>query len=339
VKSVYTIAPLTLEGVRRKPPAERPGKITVRDFARPHRRGARLPEFLSSLPNVRAGTELREVIAAVLRARVRQRMILWGLSGQVLRDGLGSLIADLIDHGFVGGIAMDGATLVHDFETAVNGKLSDDGEVAGPVTSSGSEETGVLINEMAAEAVRRGIGLGEAAGRLLVSGRVRVKHGAESLLIAAYQERVPVTVHLAIGVDTPDTHRTSDGASLGAASHHDFRLLCALVQQMHTGGVYLNWSSTAVVPESFLKAASLVRNLGVPLEPITTANFDLRGQGALHSNSNGRRAGHASQGERSRNYAIAGHHEIMLPLVAAALIEGASGVTMASRRSSKLPAR
>ncbi len=124
----------------------------------------------------------------------------------------------------------------------------------------------MLINEMAAEAVRRGIGLGEAAGRLLVSGRVRVRHAAESLLIAAYRERVPVTVHLAIGVDTPDTHRMTDGASLGAASHHDFRLLCALVKQMHTGGVYLNWSSTVVVPETFLKAASVVRNLGVPLE-------------------------------------------------------------------------
>ena len=122
MKSVYTISPLSVGGAPTKPPADRPGKTTVRDFARPHRRGARLPEFLASLPQVRAGAELREVIAAVLRARVRQRMILWGLSGQVLRAGLGPLLADLVSHGFVGGIAMDGATLVHDFETAVIGK-------------------------------------------------------------------------------------------------------------------------------------------------------------------------------------------------------------------------
>jgi len=265
-------------------------------------------------------------------------MILWGLSGQVLRAGLGPLLADLIFHGFVGGIAMDGATLVHDFETAVSGKLSDDGEAAGGGVDGVSEETGLLINEMAAEAVHRGIGLGEAAGRLLVSGRVRVRHATESVLVAAYRERVPVTVHLAIGVDTPDTHRTTDGASLGAASHHDFRLLCALVKQMHTGGVYLNWSSTVVVPETFLKAASVVRNLGVPLEAITTANFDLSRHGPLHANGKRPIRGGAA-GERSRNYAITGHHEIMLPLVAAALIEGASGVTLGGRRTPKLPTR
>jgi hypothetical protein len=172
-----------------------------------------------------------------------------------------------------------------------------------------------------------------------VSGRVRVRHAADSLLIAAYQERVPVTVHLAIGVDTPDTHRAADGASLGAASHHDFRLLCALVRQMHTGGVYLNWSSTALVPETFLKAASLVRDMGVPLRPITTANFDLKRPGLI--GGDGKRAGtrSGSQGEQSHNYAIAGHHEIMLPLVAAALVEGASGVTLGGRRTSKAQIR
>lgn len=338
MKSVYTISPLSLEGTPAKPRADRPGRTAVRDFAQPHRRGARLPEFLSSLPHVRAGNDLRQVIAAVLRARVRQRMILWGISGHVLRAGLGPLIADLILHGFVGGLAIDGSTLVHDFETAASGKLSEDGEIAGPIGNGVVDETGLLINEMAAEAVRRGIGLGEAAGRMLLSGRVRLRHAAESILIAAYQERVPVTIHLTIGVDTPDTHRTSDGASLGAASHYDFRLLCALVKQMHTGGVYLNWSSTAVVPLTYLKAASIVRNLGVPLEPITTANFDLRRQVALGGNDR-RNGSRGSSGEPSPNYVITGHHEIMLPLVAAALIEGASGVTMGGRRSSKFSVR
>jgi hypothetical protein len=329
VKSVYTISPLSFEGIRTNPLADRSSEITVREFARPHRRGARLPEFVAALPHVRAGQDLREVIAAVLRARVRQRMILWGVDGQVIRAGLAPLIVDLIFHRFVGGIAMDGAALVHDFETAVAGKLFEENE------SGLADETGLLINEMAVSAVRRGIGLGEAAGRLLTSGRVRLRHAEASVLVAAYQERVPVTVHLAIGVDTPDMHRTVDGASLGAASHHDFRLFCALVEQMHTAGVYLNWSSNTLLPEIFLKAASVVRNLGVPLHPITTANFS-RHEAAL--NGDGQRAARAAKrasGEPSRHYALAGHHEIMLPLVAAALVEGASGVAVRGQRASK----
>jgi hypothetical protein len=134
-------------------------------------------------------------------------------------------------------------------------------------------ETGQYINEMAKVSHRIRIGYGEAAASP-PSGILDVKHADSSVLVAAYKQRIPVTIHLAIGTDIPHMHRAADGAALGAATHYDFRLFCALVEQMHPGGVYLNWGSAVLLPEVFLKAISVVRNLAVPLRPITTANFD-----------------------------------------------------------------
>jgi hypothetical protein len=338
VKSVYNIHPLSFDGIHTYPLASRKSKVSVREFARPHRRGARLPEFLATLPRILGGHDLREVIAAILRARLRQKMIIWGFGGHVIKVGLGSVIAGLIERGFVGGIAMNGSTLVHDFEVAVAGNTSEDVEAAlGRGAFGMAEETGLYLNEMAASAARDSIGLGEAAGRLLTSGSLRVRHPAASVLIAAYRARIPVTVHLAIGTDIPHMHRSANGAALGAATFYDFRLFCALVQQMHTGGVYLNWGSAVVLPEVFLKAVSAVRNLGVPLRPITTANFDFIQHYRALTNVVRRPTAPVprAKGEPSRGYAITGQHEIMLPLVAAALVEGASGMTARGRRASK----
>ena len=189
---------------------------------------------------------------------------------------------------------------------------------------------------MAAEAVRRGIGLGEAAGRLLSSGRVRVRHAADSLLIAAYQERVPVTVHLAIGVDTPDTHRAADGASLGAASHHDFRLALrageADAHRRRLSELELHRAGPGNLLESGFLGARPRRSSAADHH----SEFRPPAPGpAERRREAGRQALRVPQGEPSRNYAIAGHHEIMLPLVAAALVEGASGVTLGWRRTSK----
>jgi len=153
-----------------------------------------------------------------------------------------------------------------------------------------------------------------------------VKYPEASVLIAAYQARVPVTAHLAIGTDIPHMHRSADGAALGAATHYDFRLFCALVKRMHPGGVYLNWGSAVILPEVFLKAVSVVRNLRVPLRPITTANFDFiqhyRPQQNVVKRPTASLSRQAGRGE-SKGYAITGHHEILLPLVAAALVDAA----------------
>jgi hypothetical protein len=180
-----------------------------------------------------------------------------------------------------------------------------------------AHETGLYLNEAAVGAARSGIGLGEAAGKLLSNRRLRARYPQHSLLVAAYCARIPVTVHLAIGTDTPHMHPAADGAALGEATHHDFRLFCAMVKGMHPGGVYLNWGSAVLLPEVFLKAVSVVRNLGTRLAPITTANFDFLQH--YRPLQNVVRRPTAAAG--SRGYAITGHHEILLPLLAATLIE------------------
>jgi hypothetical protein len=184
-------------------------------------------------------------------------------------------------------------------------------------------ETGEYLNQIAKLAMRARLGYGEAAGQFLDNAVIDVPYASASVLAAAYQLRIPVTVHLAIGTDIPHMHRTADGAALGSASHLDFRLFCTLVQQMHPGGIYLNWGSAVLLPEVFLKAVSVVRNLGVPLRPITTANFDfIQHYRPMQNVVKRPTAGGGRQGEESRGYAVTGHHELLLPLVAAALACG-----------------
>ena len=322
--SIYEIEPLRFDGIRTYPLAKRRSKVSVREFARPLRRGASARELLDSLPRILAAEDLRAVAVAIRKARARRKAILWGIGGHVIKVGLGPTLIDLIRRGFITGMAMNGAALIHDFEISLAGNTSEDVEAAlGGGQFGMAEETGLYINEMAVGAARSGMGLGEAAGKLLASGRLRPKFPQASVLVAAYRARVPVTIHLAIGTDIPHMHRAADGAALGEATHHDFRLFCALVKQIHPGGVYLNWGSAVVLPEVFLKAVSVVRNLGVALRPITTANFDFIQhyrplQNVVKRPTTPGRGGRSE----SRGYALTGHHEILLPLLAAALMEG-----------------
>jgi hypothetical protein len=345
MKSVYDIEPVSLERVRTYALAKRKSKVTVREFARPlgkpaikkgaagsasagagRRAGAAgsaptrtkltFREFFNSLPRILAGNDLREIVAAMARAKKRRKPILWGIGGHVIKVGLAPVLIDLLRRGYVSGIAMNGAALVHDFEIALAGNTSEDVEQElGRGEFGMAEETGLYLNEIAVGAARSGIGLGEAAGKLLTNPRLRAKRTEMSVLAAAYRARVPVTVHVAIGTDIPHMHRSADGAALGAATHHDFRIFCALVKRMHPGGVYLNWGSAVLLPEVFLKAVSVTRNLGTPLAGITTANFDF----VQHYRPVTNVVRRPTMGKGSRGFAITGHHEVMLPLLAAAL--------------------
>ena len=322
--SIYDAQPLSLDGISTYPLSSRKSKVSVRDFARPLPRGASVRRFLDSLPRILAAEDLRAIAAAIHAARARRKAILWGMGGHVIKVGLGPILIDLLRRGFISGIAMNGAALVHDFEIALVGNTSEDVEVGlGGGEFGMAKETGVYVNEMAANAARSGIGLGEAAGQLFASGRLRAKHANSSVLAAAYRACVPVTVHLAIGTDIPHMHPAADGAALGAATHYDFRLFCSLVKGMHPGGVYLNWGSAVILPEVFLKAVSVARNLGVPLRPITTANFDFIQHYRPLQNVVKRPTASRGRGPESHGYALTGHHEILLPLLAAALIETA----------------
>jgi hypothetical protein len=318
--SIYDIGPISLEKVRTYPLGKRKSKVNVRDFARPLSQGASVRAFLESLPRILAGEDLRALVAAIRRARARRKAILWGIGGHVIKVGLAPVLIDLLRRGYVSGIAMNGAALIHDFEIALVGNTSEEVEaVLGRGEFGMAEETGLYLNEIAVGAARSGIGLGEAAGKLLANPRLRAKYPDKSVLSAAYRARVAVTVHLAIGTDTPHMHRSADGAALGAATHHDFRLFCALVKQMHPGGVYLNWGSAVVLPEVFLKAVSVARNLGTPLRNITTANFDF----IQHYRPMRNVVERPVAGGAGRGFSFTGHHEILLPLLAAAILERA----------------
>jgi hypothetical protein len=323
--SIYSIQPITFGAVHTYPLALRKSKVSVRDFAKPLPANTSFAKFLDSLPNFLAANDLRRVLSAIQTTRKQRRAILWGIGGHVIKVGLGPLLVDLMKRGFVSGIAMNGAALIHDFEIALAGNTSEDVEAGLGAGQFGmAEETGKYLNEIAKLAHRLRIGYGEAAGQFLSSGIIEVKHANSSVLFAAYKQRIPVTIHLAIGTDIPHMHPAAYGAALGDATHHDFRLFCALVQQMHPGGVYLNWGSAVLLPEVFLKAVSVVRNLGVPLRPITTANFDFIQHYRPLQNVVRRPTAsvRGSGGPESHGYAITGHHELLLPLVAAALVAG-----------------
>jgi hypothetical protein len=331
--TVYPIQPLALGAVRTYPLASRKSKVSVRDFAKPSAANNSLARFLGSLPDILAASDLRHVLSAIHRARKERKAILWGLGGHVIKVGLGPVLIDLMRQGFVSGIAMNGAALIHDFEIALAGNTSEDVEAAiGDGRFGMAEETGEYVNEISKLAARIRIGYGEAAGQFLRSGVIHAPYAESSVLAAAYKHRIPVTIHLAIGTDIPHMHPAADGASLGIATYYDFRLFSALVKEMHPGGVYLNWGSAVLLPEVFLKAVSIVRNLGIPLRPITTANFDFVQHYRPLQNVVKRPTASApgSRGVESHGYAITGHHEIMLPLVAAAL---ASNWPKASARS------
>jgi hypothetical protein len=331
--SIYSIRPLTLGAVHTYPLASRKSKVSVRDFAKPPSSNASLAKFLDSLPNILAASDLRDILSAIHRARQQHKAILWGIGGHVIKVGLGRVLIDLMRRGFISGIAMNGAALIHDFEIALVGNTSEDVDAAiGDGRFGMAAETGEYINEIAKLASRLRMGYGEAAGQFLNSGVIAAPFADSSVLAAAYQQRIPVTVHLAIGTDIPHMHPAADGASLGTATLNDFRLFSALVKEMQPGGLYLNWGSAVVLPEVFLKAVSVVRNLGVPLRPITTANFDFVQHYRPLQNVVKRPTASAPglRGPESRGYAITGHHEILLPLVAAAL---ASNWPKASARS------
>jgi len=323
--SIYSIEPLVLGAVHTYPLASRKSKVNVREFGKPTAANPSLTKFLDSLPHILAADSLRQLLTSIHAARKQGAAILWGMGGHVIKVGLGPILIDLMNRDFVSGIAMNGAALIHDFEIALAGNTSEDVEAAlGEGQFGMAEETGKYLNEIAKLAQRIRIGYGEAAGQFLNSGIIDAKHAESSVLAAAHKRSIPVTVHLAIGTDIPHMHPAADGAALGYATHRDFRLFCAMTQQMHPGGVYLNWGSAVLLPEVFLKAVSVVRNLGVPLCPITTANFDFiqhyRPLQNVVKRPTASTRGH--KGPESHGFAITGHHELLLPLVAAALAAG-----------------
>lgn len=284
-------------------------------FARPVRRGASFAAWIDALPGILAGRDLRELAAAIAAARARGKEVLLGIGAHVIKCGLSPWVVSLMEEGLLTGVAMNGAGAVHDFELAHSGGTSED---VGPALEEGSfgmaRETADFLNAAAAVAALDGAGFGETLGREILADRL--PHAKHSIAAAGARLGVPVTVHVAIGTDIVHMHPSASGAAIGEASMTDFRRFAAKVARIE-GGVYLNAGSAVILPEIFLKALAMARNRlqGRPRR-FTTANLDFIP--AYRPLTNVVRRPTTSGG---KGYQLTGHHEILLPLLFAAVRE------------------
>jgi hypothetical protein len=292
---------------------DRKSKVAMGDFAGPHEKGMSFREFYSSLPNILAAKQLKEVAAAVVQARRDGRPVMLGMGAHVIKVGLNPIIIDLMERKIVTSLSLNGAGIIHDFELSFMARTSEDVDAELLSGAFGmAEETGRVINETIRSASRDD-GIGLCVGRMIQGSSYPFRD--KSLLAAGYRLSVPVTVHVAIGTDIIHMHPSFDGKATGAAAQNDFLTFCSLVADLE-GGVYINVGSAVLLPEIFLKAVTLCRNLGKPLQHFTTVNMDF----VQHYRPNTNVVRRPTQGG-GRGYALTGHHEIMLPLLAAAIIE------------------
>ncbi len=316
----YDYRPMDISQMRGRSIRDRRSKIQLEAFAHPYAKGSGVAGLMESLPGILAGRDFGALVDLILKAQRKKRAIIWGMGGHVIKCGLAPILIDLMDRHFITAIAMNGAAAIHDFEIALAGATSED--VKQELNSGDfgtSEETAQGMNHALSQGVEKEMGAGEAWGHYIHENPPQFPFAPFSLMAAAYQRHIPVTVHIAIGTDIIHNHPSADGGVLGKASLRDFRLLTSIVKDLHAGGIYLNWGSAVLLPEVFLKAVNMVRNLGNPLEDFTTANLDFIQHYRPTQNVVQRPTAKSGQG-----IALTGHHEILLPLLAATLIEKAS---------------
>lgn len=303
-----------LSGVKTYPLASRKSKANAADFSTPYKTGSGVRGLIDSLPGILAAADLKAVVAALRAARDGGHGIVWGLGAHVLKTGLSPVLIELMEYGYISALATNGAGIIHDFELALSGSTSEDvDEALGPGRFGMADETGRLLNAAINEGVARGLGLGQSVVEYL--HRTQPPHASVSLLAAAARLEIPVTAHIAIGTDTIHMHPAASGAALGEGSLRDFRYFVSNVARLE-GGVYLNCGSAVVLPEVFLKAVALARNCGRSLQGLTTVNLDFIRHYRAQTNVVARPVAGIGKG-----YSLVGHHEIMIPLLAAALLE------------------
>ena len=309
--------PFDLSGISTYPLASRKSKASASDFAKPYVPGSGLQGWLASLPRILAAADFAAVVDAIRAARTGGAPIIWGLGAHVVKTGLSPVVIDLMERGFVSAVATNGAGVIHDFEIALAGVTSEDvDEGLGPGRFGMAEETGTLLNQAINDGVAAGLGLGQAVGAFLQSRRP--PHERLSVVATAARLGIPLTVHVALGTDIIHMHPAASGAAIGEGSLRDFRYFVSNVARLG-GGVYLNCGSAVVLPEVFLKAVALARNAGIALESLTTVNLDFVRLYRPQTNVVTRPAA----GTGGRGYSLVGHHEILIPLLAAALVEAA----------------
>lgn len=294
---------------------DRPSKVKIEELARPYQKGGSFADFFGSLPKLLGAKHLTEVAAAIVQARRDGRPVMLGMGAHAIKVGLNPVIINLMERGVITSLSLNGAGIIHDFELAYMGHTSEDVDKEILTGAFGmAEETGALINGAINAAAAKGLGIGAAMGGMILDSTF--PHRDKSLLAACARLKVPVTVHIALGTDIIHMHPAFDGAATGKAAHQDYLAFCSIVADLE-GGVYINLGSAVLLPEIFLKAVTLVRNLGHQLVHFTTVNMDF----VQHYRPSTNVVRRPTQGG-GRGYALTGHHEIMLPLLAAAVIEG-----------------
>jgi hypothetical protein len=303
-----------LAGVRTYPLASRKSKANSADFATPFKAGSGVAGLIGSLPDILGAADFKAVVSALRAARDGGHGIIWGLGAHVLKTGLSPVIIELMELGFVSALATNGAGVIHDFELALSGSTSEDvDEALGPGRFGMAEETGRELNGAINTGVAAGLGLGQSVVGYL--HRVQPPFANVSVLASAARLEIPVTAHVAIGTDIIHMHKDASGAAIGEGSLRDFRYFVSNVARLEKG-VYLNCGSAVVLPEVFLKAVALARNQGRSLNGLTTVNLDFIRHYRAQTNVVSRPVAGIGKG-----YSLVGHHEIMIPLLAAALIE------------------
>jgi len=307
-----------LSAVRTVPIARRPNKVRAEEFAAPPPDGPRsFADFLGSLPDVLVARDFRRVVGAIADAKRRGRGVVVMLGGHVVKTGLARLLIDLMERGIVTHLAMNGSAAIHDYEVARFGGTSED--VAAGLrdgTFGMAEETGRGLNDAFTAGMSDGHGMGEAIARALAATPA-LAHPELSVVLAAHRLSVPVTVHAALGAEIIHQHPAANGAAIGDTSHRDFRRLAASLPSLHDGGVVLNVGSAVIMPEVFLKALTIARNLndGRPTD-FTTCDLDMQRHYRPRMNVVQRPTLAGGTG-----YEITGHHELMIPLLVWAVIE------------------
>ncbi|CAB1075567.1 hypothetical protein D1AOALGA4SA_3386 [Olavius algarvensis Delta 1 endosymbiont] len=306
--------PIDLSGVTTYSLTERESLVSTDDFAQPWRKGSSYGEFLSRLPEILAGKHLKQVISALVSSYRADRTVIFGMGAHVIKVGLNPVVIDLMERGVITSVALNGAGIIHDLELAMVGQTSEDVASALEDGSFGmAHETCEFLAEALDTTEADGQGLGRAVGRLILAKKLPLMD--KSILAAGARLDIPVTVHVAIGTDIIHMHPAFDPARAGAATHRDFRMFAGVVSTLEQG-VYLNVGSAVILPEIFLKAITLVRNLGHTLTDFTTVNLDFIKHYRPLTNVVNRPTSRGGQGIN-----LVGHHEILLPLIAAGVIE------------------
>lgn len=310
----FTYEEFDLSGIRTYPLKSRASKARREDFARPIPPGATVASLVDALPSILAGAEVKAVVRALVDAKRGGAGIVWGIGGHVVKTGIGPVLVDLMERGFVSAIAANGAAVIHDLEVAMVGSTSEDVDQSlGPGRFGMAEETGRVVNAAINAGARDGLGIGQAISRFVREHEPQ--YAGVSIFASAARLEIPFTVHVAIGTDVTHMHPAASGAAIGEASLRDFRHFVTNVSRL-AHGVYLNCGSAVVLPEVFLKAVALARNRGIALDGLTTVNLDFVRSYRPLTNVVAR-----PTAQSGRGFSLVGHHEIMIPLLAAAAIE------------------